>query len=323
MSEDASSDSTDEPVGESTDPTAPSSDPGGVVPATDGEFHGLGTAVGAFLVLGVGFVFTFFFVSQFAGESGGFGTGVGIGGSGLGFAVLLSPLLALFVGVLVGRDDDPSAVRDAGVGSALGFVVMYFVTLVVASSLQAGAAPGGNSLGPLVGFTVGVGLTGAAAAAVTRYDAGVSGTLDDYAVAGPVAFGVGAFGVFAVGYAVSVFLADVVASGGTAGGGFGLFTGSVIGTLVLGLLFAPLIGLLVGVFVARKTDTADSLEVTVGGGLAGALGAACVLLVFYAIVLVVEPGGVPAGDFPAGLLVGLVVGTGLTGGGAAYVGATQ
>lgn len=283
----------------------------------------LGTAVGAFLVLGVGFVFTLFFVGQFAGQSSAIGGGTSaIAGSGLTFAVLLSPLLALFVGVLFGRDDNPDAVRDAGVGSALGFVVMFFVTLVVASSLQTqGATTGGNAIGPLAGYTVGVGLTGATAAAITRSDAGVAGTLSDHSLSRPVAFGLGSFLAYGVGYAVSVFLADALGPGEGAASSSGLLVSTNIPmALGIGLLFAPVVGLLVGTLVSRD-GVEDEVEAAVGSGVGSALGAALLLVVVYTAILVVEPGGTSAGDFPFGLLVGLLVGTGLTGAGAGYVGA--
>lgn len=289
------------------------------------QFEGFGIAVGSFLVLGIGFVFTLFFVGQFAGQSTGLGAGTDVlTGSGLAFAVMLSPLLALFVGVLFGRDDHANPVRDAGVGSALGFVVMFFVTLVVASSLQTqGATTGGNTVGPLAGYTIGVGLTGAAAAAVTRSDGWIGDSIADHSVGRPVAFGVGSFLAYGIGYAVSVFLADALGPSETAGNTPALLLDAAVPIVLgLGLLFAPVVGLLVGVLVARD-GIDDEMEAAVGGGVGSALGAAVLLVVAYTAILVVEPGGVPAGDFPFGLFVGLLVGTGLTGAGAGYVGATN
>jgi hypothetical protein len=282
----------------------------------------LGSAVGAFLVLGLGFVFTLFFVGQFTGQNGGIGGGANaIAESGLAFAVILSPLLAVFVGILFGRDDSAGAVRDAGVGSALGFVVMFFVTLVVASSLQTqGALGGGDIIGPMAGYTVGVGLTGATAAAVTRSDAGVTGSLGDYSLSRPIVFGVGSFLAYGVGYGVSVFLADALGPGEAASSSGGLLVSMNVPMLLgIGLLFAPVVGLLVGTLVSRD-GVDDEIEGAVGSGVGSALGAALLLVVVYTAILVVEPGGTPAGDFPFGLLVGLLVGTGLTGAGAGYVG---
>lgn len=278
----------------------------------------VGTAVAAFVVLGAGFVFTFFFAAQFT-DGGGFGSGFA-GVRGLGFAVMVSPVLAVVVGVLAGRRED-SAGPDAAVGSALGFVVMYFVTLVVASSLQSGTpATSGGGLGPLAGFTVGVGLTAAAAAEVTRRDATVGGVAPE-GLRRPLTVGVGGFAAYAVGFAASLLVADVVAGEGPTGLGGGLLGSGVAAGLNFGLMLVPLVGLVVGV-LAPEDDT-DERTAAVGCGVAAAAGAVLVLVAFYAVVFGLEPGGVTAGEFPVGTLVGLSVGTGLTGAAAGYVGSSR
>lgn len=277
----------------------------------------VGTAVAWFVVLGVGFVFTFFFAAQFS-TGGGFGSGFA-GVRGLGFAVALSPVLAVVVGVLAGRREG-SAGPDAAVGSALGFVVMYFVTLVVASSLESGTPTTGGGLGPLAGFTVGVGLTAAVAAEVTRRDAAVGGVAAE-GLRRPLTVGVGCFAAYAVGFAGSLLLADAVAGGGPTGLGGGLLGSGVAAALNLGVMLVPVVGLVVGV-LAPESDT-DERTAAVGSGIAAAVGAVLVLVAFYAVVFGLAPGGVTAGEFPVGTLVGLGVGTGLTGAGGGYVGSNR
>lgn len=278
-------------------------------------------SVGAFLVAGAGFVFTLFFVGQFAGGDGGFGGGL-LGGagaaSGFGFAILLSPLVALFVGVTVGRDGGDRGAIDAGLGTALGFLVMFFATLVLAASLG-GTGSGGSVLGagPLVGFVVGVGLTGAAGAAITRIEGEVVDSVADTSLVESTLFGLGTFVVFALGYAVTIFLAAALApTEGTTGLGSVGF-GGVAAALGIGLLVSPLLGLLVGAFVGEDGD--EPVKSAAAGGLASGVGVVGMIVLMYVLVLVLEPEGLTAGDFPLGPAVGFVVGTGLTGAGAAYV----
>lgn len=282
-------------------------------------------AVGTFLVAGAGFVFTLFFVGQFAGGSGGGFAGGLLGGAGagggFGFAVVLSPLIALFVGVIIGRDGGDRGVVDAGLGTALGFLVMFFATLVVAASLGGTGSGGGSILGagPLLGFVVGVGLTGAGGAAVTRAEGDLVDSVADTSLVESAVFGLGAFLVFAIGYAVTIFLAAQLApaEGSTGLGSVGF--GGVAAALGIGLLVSPLLGLLVGSFVGD--DGGEPAESAAGGGLAAGVGVVGMIVVMYGLVMLLEPQGVTAGDFPLGPLVGFVVGTGLTGAGAAYVAA--
>lgn len=278
----------------------------------------LAWSVGLFVAFGVGFVFTLFLAAQFVtgGTGGGGALFGGLGTqSGFAFAVLLSPFAAVLVGSFVARDNvDGSAVLDAGIGSALGFVVMFFVALVVAASLD-GASGGLFGIGPLVGFVVGTGLTGSAAAFVTGNRSTGLDAATDRSLRAPLVSGVGLFVAFGAGYAVTVFLAGALADGQGLGLG-NLGFGSVAVALTLGLLFSPVVAVVVGTFAGREGE--DSTDGVVGGGLASGVGALVLVALVYVLVVVLEPSGVTGDDLPFGPLVGFVVGTGITGAIAGY-----
>jgi hypothetical protein len=269
--------------------------------------RGLTTAVGTFVVFGVGLVFTSFFATQFAGTEG-VGGGAVTTGSGFGFAVLLSPLLAVLLGVVLGRDD--ASPVDAAAASAAGFVAMYFVTVVVASSLYSPSA-GNLGIGPFAGYTVGVALTGGAAAAVPDRD--LPASVGDISVGRPALFGAAAIAVYAGGFAVSTVVADALA-GPTDGGTAPVFTelGAEF-ALVVGTLAVPAAGVFAG-YLTAPAD-ADDRTAAVGGAAAGAVGGAVAVVAFYLATTIVSSGG----SFPLGRVVGVAVGTALTTAGAAVV----
>jgi hypothetical protein len=260
-------------------------------------------------VLGVGLVFTSFFVTQFAGAEG-FGGEVAATSAGTGTAMLLAPVLAVLLGVVLGRED--ATPIDVAAATAVGFVAMYFATAVVASSLFSPTAAG-PGLGPLVGYTVGVALAGGAAAAVPDRD--IPASVGGAALRRTVAFGVAVVLVYTLGYGASALVAGALA-GPASGAGppdrvFGVLDART--ALSFGLLFVPIVGLLAGYLGAP--DDADERTAAAGAAAAGALGAAITVLAFYAAATLTGP----AGSFPAGVLVGLAVGTGLTSAGAAVV----
>lgn len=276
-------------------------------------------AVGTYLVTGVGFVFTLFLVAQFAGGGGVIGGGNNLIGSvgasaGYGLALLLSPLIAVFVGADIGKQGGGDAVIDAGIATAVGFVVMFFVTLVLAASLGGGSV-GGAQAGPMMGLAIGVAITGAASAAAARWEQGFLDGVANPPLVKSIVFGSLAFLVFTIGFVIAVVLADALSSG-QGGGAIG-----VGGTqmLTLGLLFAPLLAVVVGFFAGR-----DGLETAGQGAISGAIGSAvgALLMVVGLLVTVAilqqSGGSIP---IPVGPIVGIIVGAGLTGAGAGYVGA--
>jgi len=274
---------------------------------------GLGTAVGVFAAFGVGLVLTSFFAAQFGGTAGAGGFGAPLLGSsgGLGFAVLLSPVLAVFLGVVLGRAGATPV--DGAAATAAGFAAMYLVTSVVAGSLY--SPSGGPGLGPLAGFAVGVALAGALAAAVADHDLALSA--GSVAVGRPAVFGVSLLAVYAVGTAVSAVLAGSLA-GPTSGVGTpeGVFGAPPTRTaLSFGVLFVPVVGLFAG-YLGTPGDATDQ-SAAAGGAATGALGAVVALVVLYAAAVATGSGG----SFLAGSLVGLAVGTGITGAGAGVVAA--
>lgn len=290
----------------------------------------LALGVGTFIVSGAGFIFTLFFVNQFMGNAAsGFASSI-IGGVGVtigfAFSILLSPLIAMFVGVLIGREGGPRAVVDAGIGSALGFIVMFFVTLVLAAGLGGGLSSASTSIvgaGPLLGFTIGVGLTGAAAAYVGTSGASLLDSATDHSFAEPVSFGIGLFTVFGLGFAVTVFLAASLASTDTGLGLGNLGFGGVTVALGLSLMVSPLLGVILGRFIAEDDMEDEPTRTAMAGGLASGLGFVAMLIVLYILVLILQPENVQAGDFPLGPLLGFVVGVGLTGAASSFVSARQ
>jgi hypothetical protein len=306
MTADSSDDAgADEPVDQPTATGRPADD--GARGADRPLVSGLTTAVGAFVVFGVGLVFTSFFASQFTGGTGA-GGGLVTTAGGLGFVVLLSPVLAVLVGLELGRGD--ASPVDATVASAVGFVAMYLVTVVVASSLY---APDASSLGigPLAGYVVGVALTGGAAAAIPDRD--ISAAVGGAAVGRPAVFGAATIVTYAVGFGVSAVLADTLA-GPAAGSGSPAFAApGAEFALVLGTAGVPVTGVLAG-YLGTPDDATEQAAVA-GGAAAGAIGGAVAVAVFYVAATVVASGG----SFPLGQLVGVAVGTALTTAGAAVV----
>jgi len=123
-------------------------------------------SVGVFLAVGLGYGLTLFLVSELA-ETGMTGDIAGAGSLVIG--VLLAPLIAGITGLTTGfRMDGDDAKLAGGVGAAVGVVVMLVVLLVFASLISSGGGGGGGDLdlGPLIGLVLGVGATGAMAAAV-------------------------------------------------------------------------------------------------------------------------------------------------------------
>jgi hypothetical protein len=279
-------------------------------------------AVGTYAVLGVGFVFTLFLTAQFAGSGGSGGVGGGLLGAsgaaaGFALAVVLSPLIAIVIGTEIGRDGGDDAVVDAGIATGVGFVVMFFLTMVLAASLSGGSTGGTAQAGPLVGLGVGVAITGAASAAVARWEQSFLDAVANPPLVKSIVFGSLTYGVFAVGYAVAIVLAGALSGGG--GGGFGAIGGGsgALGALGLGLVLAPLLAVLVGFFAGR-----DGLETPGQAAISGGVGAAVGTLLLTVLMLVAVAILSPTGQIPipAGPIVGLTVGAGLTGAGAGYVG---
>jgi hypothetical protein len=181
------------------------------------------------------------------------------------------------------------------------------VTVVVASSLYSPSA-GNLGIGPFAGYTVGVALTGGAAAAVPDRD--LPASVGDISVGRPALFGAAAIAVYAGGFAVSTVVADALA-GPTDGGTAPVFTelGAEF-ALVVGTLAVPAAGVFAG-YLTAPAD-ADDRTAAVGGAAAGAVGG---VVAFYLATTIVSSGG----SFPLGRVVGVAVGTALTTAGAAVV----
>lgn len=299
---------TDETADESTEPATDTTRAPAEHPGTDRPLvRGLTTAVGTFVVFGVGLVFTSFFAAQFAGGTSG-SSGLVTASGGFRFVVLLSPVVAVLVGLVLGRGD--ASPVDAAVASAVGFVAMYFVGVVVASSLYSPSAAN-LGVGPFAGYTVGVALTGGAAAAVPGRD--LSASVGDISVGRPALRGAATVVTYALGFAVSVVLTDTVT------GPMGSGTTNVFATpgsefaFAVGTVGIPVAGVLAGSL--GTTADASGRGAAASGAAAGAAGGAAAVVVFYAAAAIVAS----AGSFPVGQVVGVGVGTALTAAAAAVV----
>ncbi|PSP76530.1 hypothetical protein BRC81_13025 [Halobacteriales archaeon QS_1_68_20] len=137
--------------------------------------HWIKFNVALFAVFGVGYSIAFFLFDALM--SGGGQTFSGL------LAVLaffggffVAPVLATFMGVRIGnefREGRNLTLANSFVGSAAGFVVMFFVLFVFVWSQVSGSGGGGTGFGdllaPVIGFAIGVGLTGLLATYVVRW----------------------------------------------------------------------------------------------------------------------------------------------------------
>ncbi len=123
-----------------------------------------------FLVFGVGTTVAFLLFGALAPVRASFAF-IGTGGATLALfsGVLLGPLLAIITGLTAARRQarpGQEVAVSAGAGAAAGFLAMVIVQFVLATVLGGGGGGGGGVdgvLGPAIGYTIGVGLTGAAA----------------------------------------------------------------------------------------------------------------------------------------------------------------
>lgn len=117
---------------------------------------------------------------------------------------------------------------------------------------------------------------------------------------------------------IAVVLAGALSSGG--GGGLGGVSGALVSSSLVGagVLFAPILALILGLFAGR-----DDLETPGQAAISGAVSAAVGSLLMPVGLLIAFPileasgGSIP---IPVGPIVGVVVGAALTGAGAGYVG---
>lgn len=136
-------------------------------------------SVGAFLAVGLGTALGFFlFFTLLPGRAGsGLGTNFLAGGTALSLVIGLftAPLVGLVAGVATGiriEDSYDAASRaavSAGVGSIAGYFIQFIVLLLFTLVLAGGGGGGGGGgaigaiIAPVLGLSVGVGITGAMA----------------------------------------------------------------------------------------------------------------------------------------------------------------
>ncbi len=128
-------------------------------------------SVATFVAFGLGTTVAFFLFGALAPATLSLGL---VGGTGAGAAlfigIFLGPLLAIVTGLTASRRQakpGQEVAVSAGVGAAAGFLAMVIVQFVLATVLAGGGGGGGGGfdqiLGPAIGYTIGVGVTGAAA----------------------------------------------------------------------------------------------------------------------------------------------------------------
>lgn len=128
-------------------------------------------SVATFVAFGVGTTLAFFLFGALAPATLNLSL---VGGAGAAAAlfigIFLAPVLAIVTGLTAARRQTrpgQEVAVTAGAGAALGFLAMVIVQFVIATVLGGGGGGGGGGLGqilgPAIGYTVGVGLTGAAA----------------------------------------------------------------------------------------------------------------------------------------------------------------
>ncbi len=133
--------------------------------------------IGTFLTVGIGYAIAFALFFALAPETATSGMGYS-GGSIIAalaffFGLGLAPLLAAINGIRIGsgfQDEANVALANSFIGSVIGFLLMTFVLLLLIWT-QVETGGGGdvsNILGPIIGFSIGVGLTGAGSTYLAR-----------------------------------------------------------------------------------------------------------------------------------------------------------
>lgn len=298
----------------------------GLVPTSQQTGNRITSAIGTYLVTMAGFVFTFFFVNTFVGDMAETVASSLFGGAGviLGFAlaILLSPFVAVVVGQYIGRQNGTNEGVDAALGATTGFIVMFFVGLVLVAALGGSVASAGSNLvnaGALIGLAIGNGVTGAGAAVVARADSSLVPSVDPNSLASPITRGTLVFLVFGIGYAITILLAGALGPDEGAIGMQQLGIGTVSVVMGFSLLLAPLIAIITSWVIVDDDTVTSEQNGVVASGLASAVGIVVLLFVIYLAVVMFQPDAAGGGDFPLGPLLGFVVGTGLTGAGSGYV----
>ncbi len=130
--------------------------------------------VALFAVFGVGYSLAFFLFEALlpGGPSGQVGSGLLAVLAFFG-GMFVAPVLAAVTGLRIGsqfREEQNLTLVNSFVGSAAGFLVMFFVLFVFVWSQAGGSGAGlGDLLAPVIGFAIGVGLTGLLTTYVVRW----------------------------------------------------------------------------------------------------------------------------------------------------------
>ena len=263
-------------------------------------------AVGVFATLGVALVFASFMSSAFTSGGGG---GLGLAAS-VGFALAITPLLAVLTGTWAARTDEEREghTLSAAFGGVAGVFALYVAYYAVGSALGVGAGTVG--IGPLFGWAVGVGVVAALSALlVTSVD---RSTVDvDVGLSGDaLVYSVGAFVALGIGLIVALFAAGELAS--SSSGAFAGFSANTAASAPSTLVtLAPVLGLLVGLVSASGEDGVARI----GSALVGAgVGFVLAYLVVFGLAHALEPDAMDGIELQYGAIVGVAVGVAIAGG---------
>ncbi|MFT4889764.1 MAG: hypothetical protein ACI9YT_000675 [Halobacteriales archaeon] len=132
--------------------------------------------VAVFLAVGLGYAVTMFLATELSGTGGAFGSNSAFVGAGFALAMglMMSPLIAAINGAVIGlryQEGRKLVSANSFVGSGVGVVVMAVVLFVSLAIFSPGGGDGGGGsfpFGPVIGFLIGVGLTGAIATYLTK-----------------------------------------------------------------------------------------------------------------------------------------------------------
>jgi hypothetical protein len=266
-------------------------------------------ATGVFAAFGAALVLAVFMSSAFTGG----GQPLAIG---LPLVLLGAALLAVFTGTVASRSEgvESSGALAATIGGIVGVFAVYVAYYVIGGALSVGV--GTISIGPLIGWAIGIGIVAGTSALFVAAIEQRSASLDVGVSWDDLVYPIGAFVAFGLGLLVGLFAAGELADNGLTvvqsfPGGGGLSTTPAAAAPPTVLLFAPILGLLVGLLTSGAEGGVDRI----GAALIGAgVGFLLAYVVVFGLAHALEPDAMDGNELQYGQLVGVAVGVGIASG---------